>query len=182
MSRDYTVYYSFGGGWLPPRFAQQAQTGRGYPAQRIEFASSGAGVRTVGKRGLVVGTEGHAIVDEDVSHGYESALGLGYQLVNLGYLFRVRGVRVYPVFGVGALGYALNITDRANTNRAEVRLSRSSFLLNLGLGAELQIGGRYGITIGLRAGYIIAPFARREGIRGPYVRLVFGGHVGQVER
>lgn len=177
MDRTISTHYAFGGGTLDGRALARALADSRFPAPSIDYAASGVGVYTVGAAGLVADVEGHAIVDHDSGTGYEAALGLGYALVNLGYAVRVGTLRVFPIIGVGAGGLGVNLTagqvDRADAS-IPIRGSKSNFLLHIGLGADWRIGSRFGLLIGLRLGYLVAPFSRREGIHGPYFRILLG--------
>ncbi|MEO0560947.1 MAG: hypothetical protein AAF125_02465 [Chloroflexota bacterium] len=180
MARHITGYYGFGGGSLDGEALENAlRTDAHLPIESVEYAATGGGIYTTGPRNLVVGTEMAAIVDQDAGGNYDTAVGLGYGLLNVGYSVKLGPFRVIPLIGFGGGGLGLDITPIASGNApdlSELRVSRSNFLVHIGLGIELRIGGRFGLVVGGQAGYVLAPFSGRAGIRGPYFRLMFGGN------
>lgn len=176
MTRDISAHYTFGGGNLDGKALDNALDRTvDYPIDSLQYASSGAGLQTAPtERGWVAGVEGHTIVDQDGSQGYDIAVGLGYGLVNMGYAFRLGPLRLFPLIGVGGGGVGLDVSK---PGLPDLRASRTNFLLHLGGGADFRIGGRFGLTVGVRVGYVFAPFSQREGIRGGYLRFVFGSHL-----
>ena len=179
MSRHIIGYYALGSGSLDGEALENAlKTDAHLPIESVDYAASGGGIYTTGARGVMLGGELQAIIDQDAGGNYEAAVGLGYGLVNLGYSFKFGPLRVYPLFGVGGGGIGLDlepIAQRAMPDLHSIHLNRTNFLVHIGLGGEFQIGRRLGMVIGGRVGYIFAPFSNRQGIRGPYFRLFFGG-------
>jgi hypothetical protein len=178
MTRHLTGYYAFGGGSLDGRAIKNALKRDDLQVSSVGYAASGAGVALTRPGALGLDAEVQTIVDQDAGPGYETALGLGYGLVNTSYSFQFGRVRIAPLVGLGGGGIGLDMTPVASGGAPELtnlRLNRTNFLVHLGLHVEFRLGGRFGMTVGGRTGYVFAPFSNREGIRGPYFRLFFGG-------
>lgn len=176
MSREITGYYAIGGGLLDGKALQNALgTPDAYPIDQVHYAATGGGLFWAGRSGPGYGLEGQAIIDQDAGDGYETAIGMGYGLFNMGYGFRLGPLRIFPMVGVGGGGIGFDITRQHTPNAAPQRASRTNFLVHLGIGVEFRMGGRLGVAVGGRFGWLFAPFSRREGIRGPYFRVFFGG-------
>jgi hypothetical protein len=178
MPRHFTGYYAFGGGSLDGKAIENALKEDNVRVASVGYAASGAGVRLARDGGFGTDAEVQAIVDQDAGPGYETALGLGYGLVNASYGVKLGRVLVAPLLGLGGGGLGLDLTPAANgtaPDLTDLRLNRTNFLVHLGLHVEFRLGRRFGMVIGGRTGYIFAPFSRREGIRGPYFRVFFGG-------
>lgn len=177
MTRYLTGYYAFGGGSLDGKALENALKREDLRVGSVGYAASGAGV-TLSQEGLGVDAEVQAIVDQDAGPDYETALGLGYGLLNLGYGIKLGPLLVVPLVGLGGGGIGLDMRTIANgttPDLTDVRLARTNFLVHLGLHVEFRLGGRFSMVFGGRTGYVFAPFSNREGIRGPYFRLFFGG-------
>jgi hypothetical protein len=157
---------------------------------------------------LLLGAEWNGLVLGEESGGArEMGLGGGYGTLAVGYAIPISPrVRVYPRVGVGAGGFGLSIENDEQPvgfddvladpdahveldGDGDLSLTRDGPVLDLGAGAELLPGGwGRGLVIGLRAGWLVAPFDSSwslEGravsggpdasIGGPYVRVTFGG-------
>ena len=192
-------------GDLDDRLAAQ-----GYPTFGRSAATLGAGAYRIFSNRILLGFEGHGlIIGEEQHEGREVSLSGGYATIGVGYVVSLSPrMRIYPRLGIGGAGLALEIesegdpvdfddvlseTVPAPTARESV-VSRDGPALDLGAGFEL-LGGRRGggALVGLRLGYLVAPFdsnwdvyerARylREAtggpdasVSGPYVRIVIGG-------
>lgn len=177
MTRHITGYYTFGGGMLDGKALENALGPEAnLPIASVDYASSGGGGYTVSEGGMHYGTELHVIVDQDAGETYETALGMSYVLANVGYGLRLGSLLIVPLIGIGTGGIGLDVTPRPGTNAilSVLRMSRTNWLLHVGLGIHWHVGGRVGLTFGVRLGYLFAPFSKREGIQGPYIRGLFG--------
>jgi len=181
MTQHITAYYTFGGGALDGEALENAlKADQPVHVQTVPYATSGGGVTIARERGLVTNLQTDAIVDQDAGGPYETAVGMGYGLFNLGWAFQLGPLRLVPLIGAGGGGIGVDLSPLAAGNTPdgpELRLNRTNFLLHLGLKVELRVGGRFGMSVGGAAGYIFAPFSNREGIRGPYLRGFFGGRL-----
>jgi hypothetical protein len=195
----------FGGSFLDIGRLSTALERSGYSGFSGDFFTLGGGGHVVIGR-LVLGGEGHGFSGKSSGNArFKTALSGGCGFFNLGYvLYSGKGLRIYPLCGLGAGSITLNITDRRTASFEDVlddpgrsaRLSTSGFLLNLGLQAEKFIGfgsrsrGEGGLVIGVRAGYTFAPVKggwelekmEIEGgpgtaFAGPYIRLIIGAGV-----
>ncbi|HEX6573368.1 MAG TPA: outer membrane beta-barrel protein [Gemmatimonadaceae bacterium] len=175
----------------------------GYPTfgQRMGAVTLG-GYRRLSS-GIMLGAELNGLIKGEKSHnGNDVGLGGGYGTLGIGYAMDLsRGARFYPRLGIGAGGFGMWIErddepvafDDVIDNPApetETRhpvLSRDGLVADLGAGLELH-RGRSGPMIGLRFGYLAAPFNSHwdnydrdvidgpdASISGPYVRIVIGG-------
>lgn len=152
----------------------------------------------------LVGGEIHALLEREARVGiYQAAVSGGYGFLNLGYLvYSPGGLNVYPLLGIGGgqirlkIDQLLNIPDAQplDNRKARTELSSVSFLVNLGFGMDYLLKlreyqkGEAGLVLGLRAGYIFAPYNEgwemagievfdnpHIGIKGPYIHLMIGG-------
>jgi hypothetical protein len=175
-------------------------TAQGYPTfGRAALAIGGGGYRLL-PGGVMLGLEGYGLhLGEEAHDGRSVTVAGGYGTFKVGYVVAGSGRGLlYPSVGVGGGGLTLLIGSRAtnetfdevlaNPNR-QAMLARPAFVVDLGAGAEVMPGGGpRGATLGIRAGYLFAPFGgawRREGfvvsggpeasLAGPYVRATIGG-------
>lgn len=175
-------------------------TQAGYPTFATEMLSIGGGGYGVAAGQLLIGGEGYGLITGDKSYqGRNLSVDGGYGLFNLGYLFRpIQNLHVYPLLGFGGGGLSLEIgstgaetfDDVLDTPNRSATLEKSSLLLSLGAGAEYEFskpeGG--GVRLGLRAGYLLAPYEEswqlgennlsggpNVSIGGPFLRLTVGG-------
>jgi len=161
------------------------------------------GYRILSSR-VMLGAELNGLIfGEKKNGGREVGVGGGYATLGVGYMIDVsRRVRAYPRLGVGGGGFGVWIRDESdsvdfnsvldNPQPAPLRdpvLSRDGLVVDLGGGAQLMRSHRgRGPLIGLRFGYLFAPFdsswdfydRKATGgpdatISGPYVRIVVGG-------
>ena len=178
---------------------------RGYPTFGRTAGVLGVGAYRILSSSVMLGFEGQGlVVGEEVHQGDEVGLSGGYATLGVGYAVELsRRVRVYPRFGFGAGGFALEIESEDEpvdfddvledpTPAPYVReplLSRDGMVIDVGGGIEWLPAGRgSGLLIGLRLGYLVAPwnstwdFYQRDAsggpdasIAGPYVRVMVGG-------
>lgn len=142
---------------------------------------------------FMIGGEGYGVFSgENAYQGRSASLGGGYGFFNLGYLKRLTpDLRVYPMFGIEGGGLNLNIGSTGEAGSfdnvlqdpdRQATLGRGYFLVSLSGGAEYQVGG---VRIGLRAGYMLAPYSSAwhlddnapgdgpdASLAGPFVRLL----------
>jgi hypothetical protein len=151
----------------------------------------------------MLGLEANGLVMGERPHeGGEVSLGGGYATLGVGYVVNLSPqARVYPRVGIGVGGLGLSIDTEdpvdfddvlANPRPVAGRqpsLSRSGMVFDIGAGLELlRASGDFGPIVGLRLGYLAAPFHsswrryEREAIggpdasiAGPYVRVILGG-------
>lgn len=181
-------------------------TAHGYPSfGRTTFAVS-IGAYRILPSSVMLGAEWHGLVmGEEAHEGGEVGLGGGYGTLGVGYSVQLSTrARVYPRVGIGAGGLGMWIEKEPDTvgfdevladpspapDLRETVLSRDGLVVDLGGGVELLPSGRGGgLLIGLRLGYLAAPFdapwdhlheRKASGgpdatISGPYFRVVIGG-------
>lgn len=173
----------------------------GYPTFASEMISIGGGGYGVAGGRLLLGGEGYGLLSANKGYqGRNVSVGGGYGLFTLGYLLRPeQHLRVYPQVGIGGGGLMLEIgntgaedfDDVLNNPNRSATLEKGSLLLSLGVGVEYQFsepGDESGFQIGLRAGYLLAPYdtsweigesSLSSGpdatIGGPFLRLTIGG-------
>jgi len=200
--REGAGYFMFGGSFLDISGLNTSLERGGYSGLSGHVITLGGGGHVVSGR-LVLGGEGQGFSGKSSANGrYKTALSGGCGFFNVGYvLYSGKGLRIYPLCGLGAGSITLNITDRRIASFTDIlddpgrsaRLSTSGFLLNLGLQAEKFIGfgsrgrGEGGLVIGVRAGYTFAPIkggwelekmeidgGPGTAFAGPYIRLIIG--------
>lgn len=184
----------------------------GYPAIGRTATGIAIGAYLLLESGVMLGGEWNGLITDAQTHeGRDVGLGGGYGTLGVGYAVDLSPrVRVYPRLGVGGGGMGLWVErdgeavgfDDALADPelhapphgpgdpgSELVLNRDGAVLDLGGGAELLPGGwGRGLLIGLRLGYLVAPFSgewrlderRVTGgpaatIGGPYVRVTIGG-------
>lgn len=176
----------------------------GYPGfGQTAYTLGVGGYRTL-SNGVMLGFEGQGLVVGEQTHdGGDVGLSGGYAALAFGYAVELSPrVRLYPRIGVGAGGFALELESEEDavdfddvlvnpTMTPWMRkplLSRDGLVVDLGGGAEFLPGGRSGLLLGLRVGYLLAPWdsewdnyerdaigGPEASIAGPYVRLTTGG-------
>ena len=172
--------------------------GAGYPEFGRAMLSIGGGGYGLRAGRLMLGGEGYGLITgENAVDGRSVSLQGGYGFFNVGYLTELSPeLAVYPMVGLGGGGVSLSIGPRGvpdsfdevvtDPNR-QVRMQRGGLLLSLGAGVEYALGGGDGMTVGVRAGYVIEPYSiswRMDGsvlgagpnasTSGPFVRVTLG--------
>ena len=176
----------------------------GYPTFGRDAVALGLGAYRILSSKVMLGFEGTGlIIGEEPHQGGEVGLGGGYATLGLGYMTQLSPrVRAYPRIGIGAGGFGLWIENADDSipfddvlanprpvENDETILSRDGFVTDIGAGIEFLPRRRRGPMIGLRFGYLVAPFSSawdlfEEGmttggpdasISGPYIRVVIGG-------
>lgn len=182
------LYYAVSRQDLPPVTAPPDA-----PPIPQNYLTHGGGTYRIYKGRLLVEGSGGGGGMAYHENGYRVALGGGHGFFAMGWVLNLLPfLRVYPLVGLGGggMGSALYKADprapnRPPANRDEVHATGGGGpLLNLGVGVELKIGYRYGIILGVRAGYLIAPDACfvQTHLRGqfPYIRFTVG--LGRLSR
>ena len=177
---------------------------RGYPTFGRSATAFGIGGYRVLSSSVMLGLEANPffIGEESRAEG-DVSLGGGFATLGVGYAIPItRRVRVYPRIGIGAGGLTMEFetaTDSVDFDdmldaptpapiEPDAALSRDGIVFDVGGGAELLTGGNGGVLIGLRAGYLFAPWDDEwdlvyqghaiggpdASIAGPYVRLAVG--------
>jgi hypothetical protein len=176
----------------------------GYPGLgRTAYTLGVGGYRTLSS-GVMLGFEGHGFaVGQEEHDGNDVGVSGGFATLAIGYAVELSPhTRVYPRIGIGAGGLALEIEDEddavdfdevlANPTPVPLDrdplLSRDGMVIDVGGGAELLSGRRSGLLLGVRFGYLLAPWnsdwdsyerdvidAPEASIAGPYIRLTVGG-------
>ena len=174
---------------------------RGYPTFGRSAVSIGLGGYRLLSSGVMLGADAQGFIIGDAPHE-EGRMGLGggYATVGIGYAVELSPrVRLYPRLGFGAGGMALWIEsedtlafedvleEEAPAPSRDPNLARDGVVLDLGAGTEFLPGGRNGLLIGVRAGWLAGPFTDRwemyehevsggpdASISGPYLRVVVG--------
>lgn len=182
--------------------------GAGYPTFPSEMIAVGGGGYGVVAHRLLLGGEGYGLIAPSRGYqGREISVGGGYGLFTVGYRFRLASeLRAYPQVGVGGGGLSVEIASAGserfedvleNPNRSAT-LEKGSFLISLGVGLEYRFRmseKRNGFQIGLRAGYLLAPYesdwqldnSQLSGgpdatLDGPFLRLLIGGWGGEASK
>lgn len=182
---------------------------RGYPTFGGTATVLGIGAYRMLSSGVMLGFEGNGLIIGEEDHaGGEVGLGGGYATLGVGFAFQLLPrARVYPRVGLGAGGMGMWIESAedsaafdevlANPTPApdarEQVLSRDGVVIDAGGGVEFTpIRWGSGLLIGLRFGYLFAPFDSSwdlirgisssdvtggpdATISGPYIRVVVGG-------
>ncbi len=201
-------YFMIGGNSLDMDELNSRLKDNGYAEFSDSPISLGGGGHGIVRERIVIGGEGHALLgraEQSTIGGvdYGTKFSAGYGFFDVGVLaMRTGGLDVYPLLGLGGGGVSLDITQSEigsfdellqDPNRS-TNLSTWCFLINLGLGIDYLavLGeserGEGGIVIGLRSGYILAPFhgdwhfkgetlpgGPDPGLTGAYIRLTIGG-------
>jgi len=180
---------------------------QGIPTFSNRFVTLGFGGHAERGR-LLIGGEGHGLLEQSETAGaFQRKLSGGYGFFDLGYLLtRAPTVRVYTLLGVGAGGMNLEATERSLPSfddvLAEPRrgsdLAIGALLLQFGAGAEYiarlspDAERVRGLALGVRAGYVLAPWKSEWniggsevpggpslGLDGFYLRFSLGGAGGR---
>jgi hypothetical protein len=176
---------------------------QGYTSLGEDLWSSGGAMQLVAWH-MIYEVEGQAAIHAPINNEDYQALAItGNTFFNVGYEFKpMKGLRIYPVLGVGASVLDLYFVRRSRLPSFDEFVSNpgwngainnTMFALNLGVGLELQ--GWLG-TLGLRGGYIFHPIGSswwsngtsnnssqnpvllpngpEMALNGPYLKLVAG--------
>jgi hypothetical protein len=181
----------------------EALATHGYPTFSERFLSLGGGGFAIRDR-LIIGAEGHAVVQSDKTTAdgeFRTRVMGGYGMFDIGYhILRAGRVAFYPIIGIGGGATALEITERSTLDFEDVldqprrgaRVTSAALLVGGGLGVEYFVAAsrtrRGGFIIGARAGFNYAPLESNwkldrtdiaggpdAGFTGPYVRVAIGG-------
>jgi hypothetical protein len=136
---------------------------------------------------------------------FETRLNGGYGQLDLGYrAYSTERLDVYPIIGLGGGTISVDLIERGTPTFDEIladpltstKLTADGFLLDLSVAMDVRLtmsdeedGGQNGLAVGLRAGYTYspndwdwkvnndtdAPGGPEIGVRGAYLRLMFGG-------
>jgi hypothetical protein len=174
---------------------------RGYPTFGRTAVTVGLGAYRILSSGVMLSGEFNGLIIGEEEHGGgDVGLGGGYVTLGVGYAVNLSPrARIYPRLGVGVGGMGLWVNQedtvafedvlsgRTPIPLREPVLSRDGVVFDLGAGAEILPGGRRGPLIGVRAGYLAAPFSSDwdayeltatggpdSSISGPYARLTVG--------
>jgi hypothetical protein len=181
----------------------------GYPTFGQSAGVLGIGAYRWFSSGLMLGFEGNGlIIGEEEHEGGEVGIGGGYATLGIGYSFDLpHRTRVYPRIGIGAGGMGMWFDDNENAvafddvladpspvpHVDEPILSIDGVVVDAGGGLEFTPMRRgSGPLIGLRFGYLFAPFDSNwdvirggssadvtdgpdASISGFYVRITVGG-------
>lgn len=180
---------------------------RGYPTFGTSATGVSLGAYRVLAGGLMLGAEWNGLIVGGERHeGRDVGLGAGYGTFGIGYLFQLSTrVRVYPRLGVGGggvgvwiqreeeVGFDDVLTDPQPVSDRDPVLSRDGLVVDMGGGVEFLPGGGDltaggpGLLVGLRLGYLAAPWSSSwtmygdeatggpdASIAGPYLRLSVG--------
>lgn len=199
------AYFSAGVSGIATGELDDRLKSRGYPTFGRTAAALGLGAYRLLSGGVMLGGEAHGLViGEEPHQGREVGLGGGYATLGVGYSVQLSPrARMYPRLGLGAGGLALWSERAPDTVRfddvladprprpdREPVLSRDGLVVDLGAGAEFLSGGRGGLLLGVRLGYLATWFGSGSNwqlhertasggpaasIAGPYVRVVIGG-------
>lgn len=193
-------FFAIGGAWPDTEELDTALDAAGYPTFGGGALTLGGGGYGIHRGRILVGGEGYGVIaGEDAFDGRTVTFGGGYGLFNIGYLLTpTPATRVYPLLGIGGGGSTLRIGAQAtadsfggilaNPGRSS-QVTRGSFLLSFGLGAEYRLHpDGHGLMVGVRAGVLVAPFTSAwhledsaiEGgpdasLAGPFVVFTIGG-------
>jgi len=181
---------------------------QGYPGFAKDYLTIGGGGHAVIGR-LVLGGHGHAYLgsDESVNLGginYNTSLDGGAGFFDMGVLaWTHHAFSVTPMVGLGGGGYEIEINERSAPTFDDVlrdpgrsaRVSNGAFLIDTSAQFDFIITGdrhhhrgRGGILVGIRAGWVFAPWVGNWQLdnteiaggpdvapTGPYVRFLLGG-------
>lgn len=167
-----SVYYSFSTFDYDGTPAQQTLHANGLAADVLNFPLHGGGETTLHGRWLLDrGGAGGGQSATRKGRRVESSGGQGFYSV--GYSVTLLGVlRFYPLLGVGGWGLGAQSESPAPDTEKLTLLQTSGPLLQLGFGAELLVGVRRGLRLGVRLGWQWTLSGQRARI--PFMRLVFG--------
>lgn len=176
---------------------------RGHPTFGRTGRAFNVGAHMILPGGVTLGAEWHGFdVAAEEHEGHDVGLGGGYGTIGFGYVVELSPrVRIYPRLGLGGGGMGLWMESDSAVGFDEVLedpqpsvpvrqpvLSTGSAVVDFGVGAELLPGGwGRGLMVGVRLGYVAAPFTSdwqlfdhaanggpAASLGGPYIRAVFG--------
>jgi hypothetical protein len=177
----------------------------GYPTFGRQATNIGIGGYRILSSGVMVVAELNGLMLGEKSYATgDVGFGGGHATLGVGYMFKLsRSARVYPRIGLGAGGFGVWFDKPADSVRFddvldnpvstvtthEPSMSRDGMVIDLGAGGELgRMRRGAGPIVGLRVGYLVAPFSSRwvsydqkvsggpdSNISGAYVRVVIGG-------
>ena len=196
------AYFGAGASGIATSKLDDHLAARGYPTFGQTAVALNLGAYRILSSKVMLGAEWHGLILGEQTHeGNDVGIGGGYGTLGLGYMVRLsRRARVYPRIGFGGGGMGLWIerdsvvdfddvlAEPDPTNHRTPVLSRAGAVVDVGVGAELLLGGRgRGTIVGLRAGYLAMSSSTdwqtydhwvRGGpaasIAGPYIRAVIG--------
>lgn len=199
------AYISAGASVLSTSALDDRLEERGYPTFGRAATVIGIGGYRLLSNGVMLGLEANPffVGEESRDGGDDVSLGGGFATLGVGYAFPLsRRIRVYPRVGIGAGGMTLEFETDADTVdfddvldapepapiEPDAALSRDGVVFDVGGGAEFVSGGNGGVLLGVRAGYLFAPWDDNwdlvyqgqavggpdASIAGPYVRLFVG--------
>ncbi len=173
--------------------------GMGYPTFDRTMLAIGGGGYTVRDGGLMLGGEGYGLLTGENSVQSRSvSLGGGHGFFTIGYLRKLSPtLEVYPMIGLGGGGMRMAIGPQAAPDSfddvledpdRQVAMHRGGLLLSLGGGVTHRFGDEPGgLTLGVRAGYVLEPYSvawRMDGnvvsdgpdaaMAGPFLRVTLG--------
>ena len=168
------------------------------------FCVGGGGHSIINKR-WIIGGEAYSLLGEDVtSTDFRASTYIFQGFTDIGYIVLAKkGFSVYPLMGLGGGLMTLTFSEKdasysfddvLNDPRRGTTLTAGGFLINLALGADyyFKLGeneeGNGGFLLGVRAGYILAPFKSGWGMfdnelsgapeismTGAFFRIILGG-------
>lgn len=199
-------YFMFGAHFLDIDDLNARLSHLGYRELPTHFYTIGGGAHGIMESGIVIGGEGHALLNRAETTGtFKTSMGGGYGFFDLGYaVFARDALTVYPMLGIGGGSVTMRITDSEAPLFDEViadpkrsaELTMGGFLLDVSVGLDylFRVGAEQtdgGFMFGLRAGYTFSPSESNWkmngneinggpdfGITGPYVRVMVGGGGG----
>lgn len=130
-------------------------TVRGYPHSNLRSRLYGGGGYALHGEHMLIGGEGGGGGLKRRTDAFRTDGGGGFGNFQVGYALTLGPLRVFPFAGIGGGGSG---ASSVQTPDDTATASRSSFggggvRLLYGLGAELHLGGRYELVLGLRMGY-----------------------------
>jgi opacity protein-like surface antigen len=198
------IYFSGGVGLFDmSELNDDLETG-GYSQMQNPFITLGLG-GTIRFGHLVLGGEGHWLRNvggEAESNDFRLNVSGGYALARVGFdVLQWGGLSIYPIVGIGGGRVRVDILQEGGASfedvladpAREVRLTQRALLLDASLGVDYrfefreQQGRASYFTIGVRGGYLFAPYSggwRSAGaeisggpdldLNGPVVQLMIG--------
>lgn len=134
---------------------------RGYPLPRHTQWQIGGGGYSITTQSVVIEGEGGGGGMMRAQGAYHTRGGAGHGSATLGYAFRLGPLRFFPFAGAGGGGGGALIAETDGEAPRDADLTRYPYIafasggprLVYGLGADLWLGGRIGLVIGVRLGY-----------------------------
>jgi len=207
LPADWSVYLGVGASRIDTGELHERLDESGFPAFDRTAAGINLGAWTTLRSGVMLGGEWHFLpVGDEIHEGRAFGLGAGYGTLGIGYAVELSPrIRIYPRIGIGAGGFGLWMETETDTIAFDdvlanpdarprhrddgfLTLSRDNMVIDIGAGGELRRSGAgFGALLGVRFGYVLAPFTTgwhvqgRElsdgpaaTVAGPYVRMTFG--------